>query len=109
MTADKPATDNIIPTGPLGLPNPIDIYLGRRVREIRETAEINQRDFAEQLGISDRQLSKFERGVAKIPAALLWYIAAILEEDMDVFFKDILPGRATRKYKISKSMPIIID
>lgn len=55
MTTDKLATtDNFNQAGPLGVPNPIDIYLGRRVREIREAAEITQKDFAEKLGISDR-------------------------------------------------------
>lgn len=110
MNADKPtATDNFNQAGPLGVPNPIDIYLGRRVREIREAAEITQKDFAERLGISDRQLRKFEYGLEKIPAALLWYIAAILEEDLDVFFKDILPSRMARHYKIPKTSPLIID
>lgn len=109
MTAEKTAADDIIQTGPLGIPNPIDIYLGRRVREIREEAEISPKDFADRLGISYRLLDKFERGVKKIPASLLWYIAVLLEEDLDTFFKDILPCRANRRYKIPKPTALVID
>nr|DAP11400.1 MAG TPA: SOS-response transcriptional repressor [Caudoviricetes sp.] len=109
MTAEKTAADNIIQTGPLGTPNPIDIYLGRRIREIREEAEISPKDFADRLGISYRLLDRFERGVKKIPASLLWYIAVLLEEDLDMFFKDILPSRANRRYKIPKQVPTFID
>ncbi len=109
MTAEKTTADNIIQTGPLGIPNPIDIYLGRRIREIREEAEINQKDFADRLGISDRQLRKFEYGTEKIPASLLWYIAVLLEEDLDTFFKDIIPSRAIRRFKSPKNIPLILD
>jgi transcriptional regulator with XRE-family HTH domain len=47
--------------------------LGRRLRQLRGF-DITQGEFAETLGISQSQLSKYERGVAAPPADILMRI-----------------------------------
>jgi transcriptional regulator with XRE-family HTH domain len=47
--------------------------LGRRLRQLRGF-DITQEEFAERLGISQSQLSKYERGVAAPPADVLMRI-----------------------------------
>jgi len=49
------------------------IALGRRLRQVRGF-EINQEDMANELGISQSQLSKYERGIAAPPADVLFLI-----------------------------------
>jgi len=47
--------------------------LGRRLRELRGF-ELTQEEFANELGVSQSQLSKFERGVAAPPAEVLFFV-----------------------------------
>lgn len=47
--------------------------LGRRLRELRGF-DLTQEEFAKELGISQSQLSKYERGVAAPPADILFFV-----------------------------------
>jgi transcriptional regulator with XRE-family HTH domain len=47
--------------------------LGRRLRELRGF-ELTQEKFANELGVSQSQLSKFERGVVAPPAEVLFFV-----------------------------------
>jgi transcriptional regulator with XRE-family HTH domain len=47
--------------------------LGRRLRELRGF-DSAQEEFAKELGISQSQLSKYERGVAGPPAEILFFM-----------------------------------
>ena len=53
--------------------NPDLRTLGKRLRELRGF-ELTQGELAEELGISQSQLSKYERGVAAPPADILFFI-----------------------------------
>ncbi len=48
--------------------------VGRRVREIRGF-EVNQAEFAQELGVSQGQLSRYEQGNSEIGAAVLLRLA----------------------------------
>jgi transcriptional regulator with XRE-family HTH domain len=48
--------------------------VGRRVREIRGF-DVNQADFAREVGISQGQLSRYEQGRSEIGAAVLLRLA----------------------------------
>ena len=47
--------------------------LGRRLRELRGF-DLTQEEFAKDLGVSQSQLSKYERGVAAPPADVLFMV-----------------------------------
>ena len=47
--------------------------LGRRLRELRGF-DFTQQEFAEELGVSQSQLSKYERGFAAPPAEVLLFV-----------------------------------
>ena len=47
--------------------------LGRRLRELRGF-DLTQEQFADELGISQSQLSKYERGLAAPPADVLFFV-----------------------------------
>ena len=61
---------------------PGDKLLGGKIRKIRKDFKLSQDDFAYQLGISQPQLSKIERGV-NFPSYLFLY-ALRLEMDIDL-------------------------
>lgn len=48
--------------------------VGRRIREMRGF-ETNQSDFARQLGVTQGQLSKYEKGISEIGAEVLLRLA----------------------------------
>jgi transcriptional regulator with XRE-family HTH domain len=47
--------------------------LGRRLRELRGF-DLTQEEFAKELGVSQSQLSKYERGVAAPTADILFFV-----------------------------------
>ena len=56
--------------------------LGRRLRELRGF-DLTQGELAKELGISQSQLSKYERGVAAPPADILFFIKQRFEVSID--------------------------
>jgi transcriptional regulator with XRE-family HTH domain len=58
------------------------VSLGRRLRELRGF-DLTQEQFANELGISQSQLSKYERGLAVPPADVLFFIKRRFEVSID--------------------------
>jgi transcriptional regulator with XRE-family HTH domain len=56
--------------------------VGRRLRRLRGF-DVTQADFARRLGISQSQLSKYERGVAAPPADVLIRLKEMLRISLD--------------------------
>jgi transcriptional regulator with XRE-family HTH domain len=53
-------------------PDPVDIYVGERIRERRRALELTQAQLAAVLGVSEQQLRRFERGRSRLsPRQLL--------------------------------------
>jgi transcriptional regulator with XRE-family HTH domain len=56
--------------------------LGRRLRELRGF-DLTQGELAKELGISQSQLSKYERGVVAPPADILFFIKQRFQVSID--------------------------
>ena len=56
--------------------------LGRRLRELRGF-DLTQGELAKELGISQSQLSKYERGIVAPPADILFFIKQRFEVSID--------------------------
>ena len=69
--------------------NPELQAIGRRLRKVRGF-ETNQKDFARKLGISQSQLSKYERGIAAPAADVLIRI----KEEFKLNIDWLLTGRS---------------
>ncbi len=69
-----------------GAPNPIDVYVGCRIRERRTFLKISQEEMGEILGISYQQIQKYEKGDNRISASRLWDLAQVLEVSVEYFF-----------------------
>jgi transcriptional regulator with XRE-family HTH domain len=59
-------------------PDPMDVALGRVVREIRKRKKISQTALGAALGISFQQIQKYERGTNRISFSALVKIAGAL-------------------------------
>ena len=66
--------------------------LGRRLRELRGF-DLTQGELAKSLGISQSQLSKYERGVAAPPADILF----LLRQHFQVSIDWLLTGEGDRR------------
>ena len=77
---------NVIPLAKKKSPDPIDIYVGERVRDRRKSLDFTQSDLARKLGISSQQVQKYERGENRIGASRLLHTARALEVPIAYLF-----------------------
>mgnify|MGYP002627225754 CR=1 FL=1 len=94
-----------------GEPNPVDVYVGNRIKTRRHILNLSQQDLADALGLTFQQIQKYERGLNRIGASRLWDISQILKVPMDFFFSDmpidvqIESPRAQKGKTVSLVMP----
>ena len=69
--------------------HPVDIHVGKRVRQRRWMVGVTQQHLAERVGIKFQQIQKYETGMNRISASRLWDIAAVLEVPVNFFFEGI--------------------
>ncbi len=69
------------------VPNPIDAYVGSRVRTRRLMLGMSQERLAEQIGVTFQQVQKYEKGTNRIGASRLQAIAGVLAVPAAFFFQ----------------------
>lgn len=69
------------------IPNPIDAYVGSRVRTRRLMLGMSQERLAEQIGVTFQQVQKYEKGTNRIGASRLQAIASVLAVPVAFFFQ----------------------
>ena len=68
-------------------PNPIDKYVGSRVRMRRMMIGMSQERLGEALGLTFQQIQKYEKGTNRIGASRLHQIAGILGVQFEFFYE----------------------
>lgn len=76
---------------PPGVPHPVDIHVGARVREQRKAKGLSQGELGDSLGLTFQQIQKYERGANRIGASRLYQLSCILGVPVTYFF-DAMPG-----------------
>ena len=74
-----------------GVPNPIDVHVGGRVRMRRLLLGMNQETLANALGLTFQQVQKYEGGANRVSASRLSAMAEILGVPISYFFGDLQP------------------
>ena len=64
----------------------IDRRVASRIRERRLEVGMTQQQLAELIGVAFQQAHKYERGISRITAGRLYYIAAALQTPVSYFF-----------------------
>ncbi|MCK4712057.1 MAG: helix-turn-helix transcriptional regulator [Marinosulfonomonas sp.] len=80
------------------MPHPVDIHVGKRIKEIRTVRGFTQSNVAEHLGISFQQLQKYETGANRVSASRMFELSKLLQVSPSFFFE----GLEGEKYE---SMP----
>jgi transcriptional regulator with XRE-family HTH domain len=70
-------------------PDPIDRYVGARVRARRVGIRLSQTRLGEAIGVTFQQVQKYENGTNRIGASNLYKIAKTLGVDMTYFFEGV--------------------
>ena len=67
--------------------NPIDVYVGARVRLQRKARGFSQSDLGDALGLTFQQVQKYERGTNRISASKLYETSQALNVPVAFFFE----------------------
>ncbi len=69
--------------------HPVDVHVGKRIRQRRWLVGMTQQQLAEKVGIKFQQIQKYETGANRVSASRLWDIADALETNVTFFFEGI--------------------
>ncbi len=84
------------------MPHPVDLHVGKRVKEIRTMRGLTQSNVADMLGISFQQLQKYETGANRVSASRMFELAQLLKVPPAYFFE----GLEGQDYKTMPPMDI---
>ncbi len=70
-------------------PNPVDVHVGKRVRERRVSLSMSQTDLGEYLRLTFQQIQKYEKGTNRLSASKLWALSHFFEVSVGWFFEGL--------------------
>ena len=78
-------------------PNPVDKYVGSRVRMRRIMLGMSQEKLGEALGLTFQQVQKYEKGTNRVGASRIQQISEILQVPVSFLFEGGPSGTAERR------------
>ena len=72
-----------------GTPDPIDKYVGSRVRARRVGLRMSQTKLGQAIGVTFQQIQKYENGTNRVGASNLFKIAKTLDVEVAFFYEHI--------------------
>ncbi len=71
-------------------PNPVDLYVGQKLKARRNLIGITQEVLAEATGITFQQVQKYEKGRNRLSASRLFQFSRVLDVPVAYFFEGFL-------------------
>ena len=72
--------------------HPVDIHVGKKIRQARLVRGLTQSGVAKQLGLSFQQLQKYETGYNRVSASKLFELSQLLDVAPSYFFEGLASG-----------------
>ncbi len=72
-----------------GIPSPVDVHVGARLRMRRTFLGMSQTTLGEAIGLTFQQVQKYERGANRISASRLFTLSRVLDVPVEYFFDDM--------------------
>ncbi|MCC5985050.1 MAG: helix-turn-helix transcriptional regulator [Rhodobacteraceae bacterium] len=69
--------------------HPVDVHVGKRIRQRRWMLGMTQQQLAEAVGIKFQQIQKYETGTNRVSASRLWDVAHALDVSISFFFEGL--------------------
>ena len=81
--------------------HPIDVHVGKRLRQRRALLGMSQTALGKAVGLTFQQVQKYERGGNRVGASRLFEFARVLSVPVDFFFEDVsaVAGRVPTRRK----------
>lgn len=76
-------------------PHPVDVYVGERIKEIRRSKGMRQRELGKATGVRFQQIQKYEDALNRVSASRLYLIC----QTLDVDITELFPAMKTKKSK----------
>jgi transcriptional regulator with XRE-family HTH domain len=70
-------------------PNPIDIHVGSRIRQLRIMRGLSQGALAERVHVTFQQIQKYEKGVNRVGASRMLDLSITLGVTIDYFYQNM--------------------
>jgi transcriptional regulator with XRE-family HTH domain len=90
-------------------PNPVDKYVGSRVRMRRIMLGMSQEKLGEALGLTFQQIQKYEKGTNRVGASRLQQISEILQVPVSFLFDGGPSGIAGSAHSAENASPAYIS
>lgn len=74
--------------------HPVDVHVGKRLKQIRTLRRMSQTDVAKRLNLSFQQIQKYEIGSNRIAASRLFELSRILDVPTSYFFEGVAEPHA---------------
>jgi transcriptional regulator with XRE-family HTH domain len=74
-------------------PDPVDVHVGKRLRQARSLRGVSQEELGEGIGVSFQAVQKYEQGENRLSASRLFRAAVLLEQTVAFFFEGLEPGK----------------
>ncbi len=93
-----------------GIPNPVDVHVGARLRQRRTLLGMSQTMLGEAIGLTFQQVQKYESGANRISASRLFGLSRVLDVPIEYFFGDmpatvVASSPANKKRGRAKKLP----
>jgi len=72
-----------------GIPSPVDVHVGARLRVRRTLLGMSQTMLGEAIGLTFQQMQKYEKGANRISASRLFVLSRVLDVPIAYFFDDM--------------------
>lgn len=76
-------------------PDPVDVHVGRRLRQARFLAGMSQEELGAGIGVSFQAVQKYEHGENRLSASRLYKAARLLDRPVSFFFEELTGGTST--------------
>ena len=90
-------------------PNPVDKYVGSRVRMRRIMLGMSQEKLGDALGLTFQQVQKYEKGTNRVGASRIQQISEILQVPVSFLFEGGPTGTASEGFREGASPAYISD
>jgi transcriptional regulator with XRE-family HTH domain len=67
-------------------PDPVDVHVGKRLRQARLLAGLSQEELGNGIGVSFQAVQKYEQGENRLSASRLYRAATLLRQGVSFFF-----------------------
>lgn len=71
------------------MPHPVDIHVGKRLRQRRTILGLSQEAIGNAIGVTFQQVQKYERGVNRMGSSRLYEFSKILTVPVAFFFEEM--------------------